>query len=381
MADVPLLTDGTVTLRAHRAEDVAAILEQCHDPASLTWTTVPRGYTETDAEEFVERVARAWQEPEGNRYWAIEVAGDDGAPRFGGTIDLRPGDAWDWASIGFGLHPAARGRGAMARAVRLVAAHAFETGPWGRPLARIHWRAIAGNWGSRRVAWATGFTMHGMLPGTHKNVEDPGGPGLDSWHGSLAAGDPMEPRTPWWEPKVLVGNGIRLRPWRDSDKDSMEPRNDPAHWVPPRAVLTPESFDRWLFSQRLRMADGQGINWCVADAETDVALGSGVLFDPAGPLTGDTAELGYQLKPSARGRGAAKEAARLMVEFACSPKDEGGLGLRRLVAQTAADNAASNHVLESQGFVVYGREHATDTLADGTYGDALHWECQRPTIR
>ena len=52
----------------------------------------------------------------------------------------------------------------------------------------------------------------------------------------------------------------------------------------------------------------------------------------------------------------------------------GGLGLRRLVAETAADNAASNRVLESNGFVVYGREHAVDPLTDGTFGDGLHWE-------
>ena len=70
----------------------------------------------------------------------------------------------------------------------------------------------------------------------------------------------------------------------------------------------------------------------------------------------------------------ASEAARLAVAHALRPAAEGGLGVRRLVAETAADNEASNAVLRRAGFVEYGREHAVDALPDGTYGDALYWE-------
>jgi RimJ/RimL family protein N-acetyltransferase len=91
-------------------------------------------------------------------------------------------------------------------------------------------------------------------------------------------------------------------------------------------------------------------------------------------MTGDVAELGYQLFPSARGRGVAKAAARLAVRHALAPKEHGGLGLRRLIAETAADNVASNQVLIANGFVVYGHEHAVDQLSDGSLGDGLHWE-------
>ncbi len=370
---VPTLTDGLVTLRAHRLEDVDAIVEQCVDPNTLRWTTVPRGYTREEATAFVERIAAEWAVPDGNRYWAIEYA-DSGRPRFGGTIDLRPGVSPTTADVGFGLHPAARGRGVMSRAVRLVAAHAFEVGPWGVPLQRVHWRAIAGNWGSRRVAWATGFTFHGMIPGTHVDSDNPGGPALDSWYGSLTAGDGLSPRVPWFEPALLEGNGIRLREWRPADREAIEPRHDPAHWMPAHAVITREGFDGWLAQQHDRMASAQAIVWCIADASTDEALGSVVLFSRSGTLTGDTAELGYQLNPSARGRGVAREAGRLAIDHARRSADEGGLGLRRLVAETAADNVASNRVLESLGFRVFGREHAVEELADGSYGDGLHWE-------
>ena len=62
------------------------------------------------------------------------------------------------------------------------------------------------------------------------------------------------------------------------------------------------------------------------------------------------------------------------VAHALAPTSEGGLGLRRLVAETAADNEASNAVLRSVGFVEFGREHAVDRRADGRWGDGLYWE-------
>jgi hypothetical protein len=42
--DVPVLTDGTVRLRAHCPQDAVAIVEQCTDPESMRFTTVPRPY-------------------------------------------------------------------------------------------------------------------------------------------------------------------------------------------------------------------------------------------------------------------------------------------------------------------------------------------------
>lgn len=369
---VPTLTDGVVTLRAHRETDADGILDQCTDPDTLRWTTVPRDYTHEDAADFVGRASAEWHDPAGKRLWAIEWV-DDGTRRYGGTVDLRPGESPLTTSVGFALHPAARGRGIMARAIRVAASHAFEVGPWGRPLERIHWRAIAGNWGSRRVAWATGFTFHGTQPATHVDPADREGPALDTWTASLAAGEPMTPTAPWYSAPVVEEDGIRLRTWRPEDVDAIEERDDPEHWIPVRAVLRPETFDGWRSRRLELMASGMAVDWCIADAETDRALGSVGVFTRMGPI-GDSAELGYQLFPSARGRGVAQTAARLAVRHALTPKEEGGLGVRRLVAETAADNAASNRVLEANGFVVFGREHEVDLVPDGTYRDGLHWE-------
>lgn len=371
---VPTLSDGTVTLRGHRLEDADAIVEQSLDAESLRWTTVPRGYTRADAVAFIERNLEAWKTPDAQRSWAIEWVDDGGNRRFGGTIDLRPMPVASGGELGFGLHPDARGRGVMARAIRLVTAYGFETGGWGRPLRRVHWRAIVGNWASRRAAWAAGFTFHGTIPGSHP---DPAGvaDALDTWMASIAAGETAAPQVPWFTPPTVEEGEIRLRPWRETDVDAIEPRgDDPVHWMPSRGVLRRETFPAWLRERHERMAVGTAIDWCVADAATDRALGGVALFSRGGPITGDTAELGYQLFPSARGRGVAKTAARLAIAHAFQARVDGGLGLRRLVAQTAADNDASNAVLRSNGFVEFGREHNVDLLPDGTFGDGLYWE-------
>src|SRR3954468_22787279 len=45
----PTLTDGSVTLRAHRPEDARGAFEQSRDPSSQRWTTVPVPYSMDDA--------------------------------------------------------------------------------------------------------------------------------------------------------------------------------------------------------------------------------------------------------------------------------------------------------------------------------------------
>ena len=61
----------------------------------------------------------------------------------------------------------------------------------------------------------------------------------------------------------------------------------------------------------------------------------------------------------------------------CPRWGEAGLGVRRLVAQPAEDNAPSNAVLGRLGFTIWGRETAADVLPGGKAIDALHWELLR----
>lgn len=361
------LTDGVVLLRPHRPDDAERIVEQSRDPRSQRWTTVPREYTLTDARKFLEIIEAGWAEADCNRYWAIELAlGPDTPEGYLGTIDLRP-VPHGVASTGFGMHPLGRGRGVMTRALRLACSHWFERG--GR---RVYWEAARGNFASWRVAWGCGFTMHATLP---DHSDFPEGT-EDSWLASLASSEPIQPRVPWLEPPVVEGDTgagatIRLRPWRDDDGAGLEEPDHPAHHMPEQAALRADTFREWVLRRREHQSRGTGVNWCIADGPTDRVLGEvGVFGDD---LT-DRAELGYQVLPSARGRGVASAAAGLAAAYALRPADEGGLGARRLVALSAADNDASNGVLRSAGFEVFGREAAVAVLPDGSTCDGLHWQ-------
>ena len=258
----------------------------------------------------------------------------------------------------------------MAAAVRLVAEWWFEQGG-----SRLHWRAARGNFASWRVAWACGFTHHGTLPGSLADGD--GGPPLDAWQASLTADDVLEARTPWCDPDLLrtdEAGGLVLRPWLDEDVDALEPRDQPAHHMPARGILEPDTFPEWLLTRREKMALGTTVSWCVADATSGRALGEALLFVLEGTLDDDTAELGYQVLPSARGRGVATAAARLVAAHALAPRADGGMGMRRLVAQTAEDNIGSNAVLDALGFEIWGRETAADVLPGGRTVESLHWE-------
>jgi RimJ/RimL family protein N-acetyltransferase len=188
--DVPVLTDGMVTLRPHRPADADGVVEQCADPASVRFTTVPRPYGPQQAREFLELVRREWEEssPTSARFWAIGLGQHPGPVTFAGSIDYRPSGAGT-AEVGYGLHPMARGRGLAVRALNLVLDQAFgEDG-----IEVMHWRAVVGNWPSRRTAWRSGFRVEGTV----RQLCPLPGRAQDGWIGSLHRDDPRRPCEPW----------------------------------------------------------------------------------------------------------------------------------------------------------------------------------------
>ena len=91
--DVPVLSNGVVTLRAHWLADVPRVVEQCADPQTVRFTTVPTPYGEAQARAFVEqRVANGWAD---DVAWCFAIEHDG---RFAGSIDqsssprMQPGD-------------------------------------------------------------------------------------------------------------------------------------------------------------------------------------------------------------------------------------------------------------------------------------------------
>lgn len=371
--DVPTLTDGEVTLRAHRLSDVDQVVEQCIDPWSIRWTTVPTPYTRDMAVEFVTKSAEEGWTTRADMMFAIETEHPDGVRRFSGTCSLRTmGEGI--VEVAFGLHPAARGRGACTRAVTLLLDWGFAQGD----IDVVVWYAYVGNWGSRRVAWATGFTF----TGTVDRLLSQRGTRLDSWFGSLRKGDSREPKNAWHIPPVLANDRLRLRPLRETDADRMG------------EMLTDERTQKFvgrylagdqvcastkILRQLDRNARGEAYNWCIADRETDQLIGHIHLWDLGG-LDPTSAQLGYGVHPSARGRGVLTEALGLVVDWAFLPVTDGGPGLRRLSLGTAAGNTASRHAAEKAGFTHVATEPAAFPSGESGFEDSVtyhqlnqHW--------
>jgi RimJ/RimL family protein N-acetyltransferase len=363
--DVPVLTDGSVTLRAHTAADVDGVLEQCLDPVSRRWTTVPLGYTREDAVAFVgTRAPSAWSG--GTWMFAVEAPDDDGSPRFCGTVELRDEGAGR-AEIAYGAHPWARGRGILHRALTLLLDWGFSE----QRLSTVIWWANRGNWASRRAAWRLGFSMDGTV----EQWLPQRGVLLDGWVGTLHTDDPRTPRTTWLSVPELAGDRVVLRAFRDDDAPRItEACGDPrtAHWLwrMPRPYTQADACD-YLQSRTEQLATGSGIGWAVADPATDELLGAISAFDLK---PGREVEVGYWTHPAARGRGLMTGALGLVVRHGFTSAEDGGLGLVRIAIGAAAGNTASLHVIEANGFVPAGRERRALRLGDGSLVDCLGYD-------
>lgn len=342
---VPRLTDGVVVLRAHRPSDVDRLVEQCTDPLMIAYTTVPRPYAAADAQDFIAGAEAGWADPAGPRAWVVTDHSDD----YLGTIDLRPhGPAY---GVGYGLHPAGRGRGLAARALPLVCAWAFDHGA---PLVR--WNAFVGNWASRHTAWSCGFTIHGTDRG---HVVAPTVGLVDTWVGSLVAGEPTAPARPWLRAPTLDGDRVRLRAFRDDDASQLPDEPDAAFGVPGvDAGPARAGFAAWLLKAREQAADGHAVQWCLADRHTDEVLGGLRLGGLAAAGRPGSAHLGYWLLPRHRGHGYLQEALDLVVTHAFAPAADGGLACTRLAADTLADNLPSLRALYAAGWRRCGTEGA-----------------------
>ena len=181
-------------LSAPTGADVERIAGICQDPDIQEWTTVPRGYTRADAEDFVAgAVIKGWRSG-AELTWAVREERPGGAVLVGMTgLSGRGGGVWE---IGYWLDPAARGRGTASRAARALVEAAFD--PDG-PLraAALRWRCDihdgVPNWASWRVARGLGFRREGRVRSLLVND----GVLRDGWVGTLLPGDPRRPAAPW----------------------------------------------------------------------------------------------------------------------------------------------------------------------------------------
>lgn len=365
-SDVPVLTDGAVTLRAHREEDVEGLLEQATDPVTVQWTTVPVPSTLDTSRAYATKIIPAGWEAGTSWAFAVEAVDDTGTARFCGTVELRP-QGERRAEIAYGAHPWVRGRGVMERACRLL----LEWGFAERRLETVIWWANRGNFASRRLAWRLGFSCDGTL----RRWLPQRGALLDAWVGTLGASDAREPRSLWFDVPRVVGPDVALRPFRDEDVTRIvQACNDErtAYWLSrlPRPYTRADG-EAYVADCHEKAAEGEAVRWAVADPGTDELLAAVSLFDVE---AGHQAEVGFWTHPAARGRGVMSEACLLAVRHAFVPEEDGGLGLRRVYALVSEGNAASRRVVEANGFTTTGRERQASRRRDGSTEDFVLYD-------
>ena len=365
--DVPVLTDGGVTLRAHREGDLDGMYTQSVDPVSQRFTSVPVPYTRDDARAYLESRRPAWEDGEA---WSFAVESPWGAEQsgFSGSIGLRHRGS-GLAEIGFGAHPDARGHGVMTRAVRLITSWAFDS----QGLHAIGWETIEGNVGSLKVAWKTGFAFEGStrarLPrrGEH----------LNGWRATLLATDSREPKNRWLDPVPLSDGRVRLRALRlDDETRYIESNDDPEslRWL--GNIPFPHDSDAFcghLARGPLGSVSGAAVEWAIADVEDDRYLGTLNFFGMTG-LDYKSAEVGYRTHPDARGRGVLKSSLNLALGHAFASEEDGGLGLERVSLNAGDGNLGSQGVARTCGFTETGRDRQNYDLYDGSVVDLVRFD-------
>jgi RimJ/RimL family protein N-acetyltransferase len=161
------LRDGELLLRPPAERDIPAVVAACQDPEISRFIPfVPTPYREDDAQAWLRAVSETWNASL-ERTFAIL---DEERDQFLGVVTVR---LVEEGTVGYWLAPAARGRGVMTRAVRLVV-------DWVREMHAIRVLRLTThpeNTASQRVAERAGFRRVGLTrdhpafrDGTHEAV-------------------------------------------------------------------------------------------------------------------------------------------------------------------------------------------------------------------
>ena len=341
--DVPSLSDGEITLRAHCPGDVERVMEYATDPQTMRWAKMPSPYGRSDAERYITDALRGWENGT-VMTWGIEHKGV-----FVGSIDLR--GSGRVVDVGFVLHPDVRGMGLVRRAIVLAVEYASIE----RDVEVVRWQAAEGNLASLRAAHAAGFTLLAKLPGW---LEMNSGV-VDAWCARWQVGDDFEPKSVW-RATTFETERFRLRPLAEHDDERIrETLDDPIsrkYLFGRPDPLTVEHAAAERMRKWWTAARGETCTWAVADRETDEYLGDISLFK-IDPVTG--AEAGFYTHPEARGSGVLGEAFPAAVRHAFDD-----LGMRRLTLFAADSNTGSKMLAERAGM----REFGTQPLAASSAG-------------
>lgn len=156
---VPTLTSGAVVLRPYAQSDIGLVSTASADPLIPPITSVPRVYSDEAGRAFIDRQHQRAIDGDGYSFVIAEAATPERAI---GSIGLWLHEIESGrASVGYWLVEAARGRGLAARALRTLAAFAFEE----LAIPRVHLFVEPWNVASARTAEAAGFRREATLRG------------------------------------------------------------------------------------------------------------------------------------------------------------------------------------------------------------------------
>jgi RimJ/RimL family protein N-acetyltransferase len=157
------LVDGDVAVRAWREDDVPALAAFGLDEDNVRFGDVPAGAREPEAADTI----RAMEQMRASGRGVGFAIADTGSDAVLGAIDLRLPMPFV-GEVGYVLAPAARGRGTMARALRLVVAWGFAE----LRLVRIQAFASPDNARSIALLERVGFAREGLLRSYRGTGED-----------------------------------------------------------------------------------------------------------------------------------------------------------------------------------------------------------------
>jgi RimJ/RimL family protein N-acetyltransferase len=232
-------------------------------------------------------------------------------------------EAWN---IGIGLVPRARGRGAGAAAIRLLAEYLFAT----TILDRVEAETDRENVPAQRALAKAGFRPEGLVRGAHVR----GGERHDMLSYSLLRTDVVEATEPGEREVVVSRDGVTLAVPGPGDREKFYVAGSGEF------AIDPDDRPRVTGTTRSSLLS-------VLDAGTGVLLGgvSWHAVDYGGTVSSSAWNIGIALLPEARGRGVGTLAQRLLVEHLLATTE-----LDRIEASTDVDNVAEQRALEKAGF-------------------------------
>ncbi|MBQ1012708.1 GNAT family N-acetyltransferase [Micromonospora sp. M51] len=171
------------------------------------------------------------------------------------------------------------------------------------------------------------------------------------------------------EQEVIEAYGVRLRPFHTGDTaDVVDGCADPVsqRFVSNLPAPYTDVDARWWIEVGAPAAwTGGGAAYAIADPATDRLLGAVGLNNPVSAR--GQVEIGYWVRPAARGRGVATAATRALSDHAFAA------GTARLELLTEPENASSQRVALAAGYRYEGSRRSAGSGRNGDRHDLLAW--------